>query len=167
MHKNLGILTIPKILANIVKWYFPGKFIASKSVPPSKAILYPCVWGNRIWLTSAGSADPKLLKCVSNFSNSFSLWNYMLSKSSNWFFCPPTVVFGHKRRTRTHTKNLGHTFQAPSLSWPSANFRAIRLAHRVQNSFFVPVPLGFLSPEKKGFYYSAVVKYTSGPHKPH
>ena len=146
---------------------FSRQIYCLKSVLPSEAILYPCVWGNRIWLTSAGSADPKLLKCVWDFSNSFFLWNCMLSKISKWFFCPPTVVFGYKRRTRTHTKDLGHTFRAPSLSWPCANFWAIRLARRVQNSFFVPVPHGFVSPEKNGFSVKVLVKYTTGPYKPH
>ena len=35
MHKNVRILTISKVLANIVKLYFPGKFIAYNSVLPS------------------------------------------------------------------------------------------------------------------------------------
>ena len=75
----------------------------------------------------------------------------MLSKINKILFYPPTVIFVYKRRTRTHTKSLGHTLQGTRQSWPCANFRAIRLAQRVQNSFFVPVPRGFVSPEEKGF----------------
>ena len=94
----------------------------------------------------------KALKvCLKFFKFLLTLKPYAV-KNCNRFFCPPTVVFGYKRRTTTHTKNLGHTFQAPSLSLLCANFLAIRLAKRVQNSFFVPVPRGFASPEKNGVY---------------
>ena len=64
----------------------------------------------------------------------------MLSKISKLFFCPSTATFGYKRWTRTHTKNLGNTSQAPSLPYPCANFRAFRSAQRVRNSFLLLCP---------------------------
>ena len=83
---------------------FSMRIYCSKSVPPSKAILYPCVWGNKIWLIPAGSADPKLPNFVSDFLNSSSSWNYTLSKIGKQFFHPPAAVFGYKRRTRANKK---------------------------------------------------------------
>ena len=109
------------------------------------------------WVTESDLHEQKVQ--ILSFQSVFGIFKFLLPLKlhavKNWqmiFFCPPTVVFGYKRRTRTHTKNLEQPFKAPSPSWPYVNFRAIRLAPRVQSGFFVPVPRGFVSLEKNGIY---------------
>ena len=88
---------------------------------------------------------------------------HRISKS---FFCPPTVAFGYKRRTRTHIKKLGHTFQAPVCPGHVQIFEPFDWLKGYKIAFSYLYRMDFASPKKNGFYHKAL-KSIHRDHKNH